>query len=205
MSSDVIIHIVDDEEPVRKSLAFLLSISGHAARVHESATAFLSVAKDTRNACLITDLRMPDMSGVDLLRRLNEESAMLPTIVITGHGDVPMAVEAMRAGAVDFIEKPFEDEVLLDAVGRAVAELENRPRAEEDGEAIRRRLAELSDREKQVMTGVVAGLANKTIAYDLNISPRTVEVHRANVMAKMQARNLPELVRMVMAASGEGS
>lgn len=205
MSSDVIIHIVDDEEPVRKSLAFLLSISGHAARVHESATAFLAVAKDTRNACLITDLRMPDMSGVDLLRRLNEASAMLPTIVITGHGDVPMAVEAMKAGALDFIEKPFEDEVLLDAVGRAVAELGNRPPAEEDSEAIRRRIAELSDREKQVMTGVVAGLANKTIAYDLNISPRTVEVHRANVMAKMQARNLPELVRMVMAASGDGS
>lgn len=205
MSNDVIIHIVDDEEPVRKSLAFLLSISGHAARVHESATAFLSVAKDMRNACLITDLRMPDMSGVDLLRRLREESAMLPTIVITGHGDVPMAVEAMKAGALDFIEKPFEDEVLLDAVARAVAELENRPRAEEDGEAIRRRLAELSDRERQVMTGVVAGLANKTIAYDLNISPRTVEVHRANVMAKMQANNLPELVRMVMAASDDGS
>ena len=205
MSSDVIIHIVDDEEPVRKSLAFLLSISGHAARVHESATAFLSVAKDMRNACLITDLRMPDMSGVELLRRLHEEGAMLPTIVITGHGDVPMAVEAMKAGALDFIEKPFEDEVLLDAVARAVAELENRPRAEEDGEAIRRRLAELSDREKQVMTGVVAGLANKTIAYDLNISPRTVEVHRANVMAKMNAKNLPELVRMVMAASDDGS
>lgn len=205
MSSDVIIHIVDDEEPVRKSLAFLLSISGHAARVHESATAFLSVAKDTRNACLITDLRMPDMSGVDLLRRLNEASAMLPTIVITGHGDVPMAVEAMKAGALDFIEKPFEDEVLLDAVARAVAELGNRPPAEEDSEAIRRRLAELSDREKQVMTGVVAGLPNKTIAYDLNISPRTVEVHRANVMAKMQARNLPELVRMVMAASVDGA
>ncbi|MEX0955155.1 MAG: response regulator FixJ [Rhizobiaceae bacterium] len=205
MSSDVIIHIVDDEEPVRKSLAFLLSVSGHAARVHESATAFLSVAKDMRNACLITDLRMPDMSGVDLLRRLNEESAMLPTIVITGHGDVPMAVEAMRAGALDFIEKPFEDEVLLEAVAHAVAELENRPRAEKDGEAIRRHLAELSDRERQVMTGVVAGLPNKTIAYDLNISPRTVEVHRANVMTKMQARNLPELVRMVMAAGDETS
>jgi two-component system response regulator FixJ len=205
MNSDVIIHIVDDEEPVRKSLAFLLSISGHAARVHESATAFLSVARDTRNACLITDLRMPDMSGVDLLRRLDEENAMLPTIVITGHGDVPMAVEAMKAGAIDFIEKPFEDEVLLDAVARAVAELENRPRDADDGEAIRRRLAELSDRERQVMTGVVAGLANKSIAYDLNISPRTVEVHRANVMAKMQARNLPELVRMVMAASENGS
>ncbi|MBO6716711.1 MAG: response regulator transcription factor FixJ [Rhizobiaceae bacterium] len=200
MASDVIIHIVDDEEPVRKSLAFLLSISGFAARAHESATAFLSVASGLRSACLITDLRMPDMSGVELLHRLREQDAMLPTIVITGHGDVPMAVEAMKAGALDFIEKPFADDVLLAAVERSVAELEKRPRTEDDGEAIRNRLTELSDRERQVMRGVVAGLPNKTIAYDLDISPRTVEVHRANVMAKMQARSLPELVRMVLAA-----
>ncbi|QDY99867.1 response regulator [Nitratireductor mangrovi] len=202
MSSDVIIHIVDDEEPVRKSLAFLLSVSGHAARAHESATAFLSIARELRNACLITDLRMPDMSGVDLLRRLRDDGAMLPTIVITGHGDVPMAVEAMKAGALDFIEKPFADEVLLEAVDRAVAELVQRPRAEDD-EAVRSRLADLTDRERQVMRAVVAGLPNKTIAYDLDISPRTVEVHRANVMAKMQAKNLPELVRMVLGAGAE--
>jgi two-component system response regulator FixJ len=200
MSSDVIIHIVDDEEPVRKSLAFLLSISGYAARAHESATSFLSVAKSLRNACLITDLRMPDMSGVELLRNLREEGAMLPTIVITGHGDVPMAVEAMKAGALDFIEKPFEDEVLLQAIARAVADLDRRAQPEDDAEVVRARLSELTDREKQVLDGVVAGLPNKTIAYDLDISPRTVEVHRANVMAKMQAKSLPELVRMVMAA-----
>ncbi|WP_159591029.1 response regulator FixJ [Chelativorans xinjiangense] len=203
MATDVVIHVVDDEEPVRKSLAFLLTVSGYAVRVHQSATAFLAVAKDLHNACLITDLRMPDLSGVDLLRRLHEEDAMLPAIVITGHGDVPMAVEAMKAGALDFIEKPFEDDVLLEAVGRAVAELEKRPRDSDNVAAIRRRLDQLTERERQVMAGIVAGLPNKTIAYDLDISPRTVEVHRANVMAKMSAKNLPELVRMVLAASDE--
>lgn len=203
MSGDVVIHIVDDEEPVRKSLAFLLTISGHAVRVHDSATSFLFVAGELENACLVTDLRMPDMSGVDLLRRLHEEDMMLPAIVITGHGDVPMAVEAMKAGALDFIEKPFEDEVLLEAVARAVAELKRKPREQDDISAVRQRLGQLSERERQVMAGIVAGLPNKTIAYDLDISPRTVEVHRSNVMAKMNAKNLPELVRMVLAAGDE--
>jgi len=200
MSEGVIIHIVDDEEPVRKSLAFLLTMSDHAVRVHESATAFLAIAPGLARACLITDLRMPDMSGVELLRKLQEQDAMLPTIVITGHADVPMAVEAMKAGALDFIEKPFEDEVLLEAIARAIAELGSRAKAPHDASAVRERMARLSEREQQVMTGIVAGLPNKTIAYDLDISPRTVEVHRANVMAKMQARNLPELVRMALAA-----
>ena len=200
MSADVIIHIVDDEEPVRKSLAFLLTISDHAVRVHESATAFLAVAPDLGRACLVTDLRMPDMSGVELLKQLRDRDAMLPTIVITGHADVPMAVEAMKAGALDFIEKPFQDEVLLDAIARAIAELGTREKSPHDAAAVRERIERLTDRERQVMTGIVAGLPNKTIAYDLDISPRTVEVHRANVMAKMQARNLPELVRMVLSS-----
>ena len=200
MSGDLVVHIVDDEEPVRKSLAFLLSMSGHAVRLHESATAFLSVAPGLRNACLITDLRMPDMSGVELLKRLRATHAMLPTIVITGHADVPMAVEAMKAGALDFIEKPFEDEVLLDAIDRAARELETRAETD-DLPAIRARLELLTERERQVLSGVVAGLPNKTIAYDLDISPRTVEVYRANVMAKMQAKSLPELVRMVLSAN----
>lgn len=203
MGGDVVIHIVDDEEAVRKSLAFLLTISGHAVRVHESATSFLVHARDLEKACLITDLRMPDMSGVDLLRRLHEEDAMLPAIVITGHADVPMAVEAMKAGALDFIEKPFDEEVLLEAVVRAVAALERKPREHDDSAATRQRLGQLTERERQVMAGIVAGLPNKSIAYDLNISPRTVEVHRANVMAKMNAKNLPELVRMVLAAGEE--
>ena len=200
---DYIVHIVDDEEPIRKSLAFMLTIEGFAVRLHESATAFLSAAPSMRNSVLITDLRMPDMSGVDLLRRLNDLPAAIPSIVITGHGDVPMAVEAMKAGALDFIEKPFEDEVLIAAIKRAATEITEERGASVDIEEIRSRFESLTEREKQVLGGVVAGLANKSIAFDLDISPRTVEVHRASVMSKMQAKSLPELVRMTLAAGIE--
>lgn len=196
---DYTVHIVDDEEPVRKSLAFLLTMAGFTVRVHDSATAFLDAAPAIRNGCLVTDLRMPDISGVELLRRLGDMSANIPSIVITGHGDVPMAVAAMKAGALDFIEKPFEDEVLIAAIRRAATKLAKGAAGEDIG-AIRRRLDTLSEREREVLSGVVAGLPNKTIAYDLDISPRTVEVHRANVMTKMEARSLPELVRMALAA-----
>lgn len=196
-NSDYIVHIVDDEEAVRKSLAFLLTMSGHAVRLHDSATAFLTAAPSIRNGCLVTDLRMPDMSGVELLRKLQAAVIDIPSIVITGHGDVPMAVEAMKAGALDFIEKPFDEQTLLDAIGRAAARISHGP-AEEDIDVIFARMAQLTEREQQIMSGVVRGLANKTIAYDLKISPRTVEVHRANVMTKMQAKSLPELVRMAL-------
>ncbi len=195
---DYTVHIVDDEEVVRKSLAFLLTMAGFTVRVHDSATAFLAAAPSLRNGCLITDLRMPDLNGVELLRRLRDIGAALPSIVITGHGDVPMAVDAMKAGALDFIEKPFEEDVLIDAIRRAAEELTKSAGGQDVG-AIRARLGRLSEREREVLAGVVAGHANKTIAYDLDISPRTVEVHRANVMAKMEARSLPELVRMALA------
>jgi two-component system response regulator FixJ len=193
-----VVHVVDDEEPVRKSLAFLLTMMGFTVRVHDSATQFLAAAPTIGKACLVTDLRMPDMNGVELLEKLNEAGLMVPAIVITGHGDVPMAVAAMKAGAVDFIEKPFEDEVLVEAIKRAASRLEKLETVHDVG-VLRARLASLTERERQVLDAVVAGLPNKTIAYDLDISPRTVEVHRANIMAKMQARNLPELVRMSLA------
>lgn len=193
------VHIVDDEEVVRKSLAFLLTMAGFTVRVHDSATAFLEAAPAVRNGCLVTDLRMPDLSGVELLQRLRQLSISIPSIVITGHGDVPMAVEAMKAGALDFIEKPFEDAVLIEAIQRAAAEL-GRGSLGGDIPAIYARLELLTEREREILSGVVAGLPNKTIAYDLNISPRTVEVHRANVMAKMEANSLPELVRMALAS-----
>lgn len=197
-TADTVVHIVDDEEAVRTSLAFLLSSAGFAVRVHESATAFLAIASDVGNGCLITDLRMPDMDGVELLRRLRQNDAMLPAIVITGHGDVQMAVEAMKNGAIDFIEKPFSDDVLIESIGRAASRAAEQVQTEAALDLIRSRVASLSERERQVLKGVVAGQPNKTIAFELGISPRTVEVYRAGLMSKMQARSLPELVRMVM-------
>ncbi|WP_081159459.1 response regulator FixJ [Ensifer aridi] len=200
--TDYTVHIVDDEEAVRKSLAFMLTMNGFAVKMHPSAEAFLAFAPDVRDGVLVTDLRMPEMSGVDLLRNLGERKIKIPSIVITGHGDVPMAVDAMKAGAVDFIEKPFEDSVIIEAIERASAHL----MVSQDADAvsdIQARLETLSERERQVLSAVVAGLPNKSIAYDLDISPRTVEVHRANVMAKMRAKSLPHLVRMAL-ASGFG-
>ncbi|WEZ84911.1 response regulator FixJ [Rhizobium sp. 32-5/1] len=197
---DFTVHIVDDEEPVRKSLAFMLTMNGFAVRIHESATAFLQFAPAARDAVLITDLRMPDMTGVELIRNLAALQNRIPSLVITGHGDVPMAVDAMKAGAIDFIEKPFEDTVIIDAIVRAAGQLHDRRITTDSIEDVRERLATLSDRERQVLSAVVAGLPNKAIAYDLDISPRTVEVHRSNVMGKMNAKSLPELVRMALAA-----
>ncbi len=200
--TEIVVHVVDDEEPVRNALAFLLSTSGFAVRTHASATAFLGVAGTIRNGCLVTDLRMPDLDGVELLRTLRERGLLLPTIVVSGHGDVPMAVEAMKNGALDFIEKPFSDDVLIASIERAV---ELAARQASDGaalEATRQKLASLSEREMQVLRGVVAGQPNKTIAFELGLSPRTVEVYRSGLMAKMQARSLPELVRMVMDVEG---
>jgi len=194
-----IVHIVDDDEAVRKSLAFLLSSAGHAVRLYDSATAFLGDLPHLTGGCLITDIRMPDMTGLELLHQMKAKACALPAIVITGHGDVPLAVEAMKAGAVDFIEKPFDDQAILGAVQAA---LERRGDGQGgDAPVIVARLASLSERERQVLEGLIAGQANKTIAYDLGISPRTVEVYRANLMAKMEAKSLSELIRMAILAS----
>ena len=197
-TADTVVHIVDDEEVVRNSLAFLLSGAGFAVRVHESATAFLAIAPQITNGCLITDLRMPDMDGVELLQRLRDADALLPAIVITGHGDVQMAVEAMKSGAIDFIEKPFGDDMIIESISRAASRAAERVQSGAALEIVKQRVASLSDRERQVLKGVVAGQANKTIAFELGISPRTVEVYRAGLMGKMQAKSLPELVRMIM-------
>jgi two-component system response regulator FixJ len=193
-----IVHIVDDDEAVRKSLAFLLSSAGHAVRLYDSATAFLDDLSNMNGGCLITDIRMPEMTGIELLGVLKSKACTLPAIVITGHGDIPLAVEAMKAGAVDFIEKPFDDTAILTAVQSA---LERAAKGEGgDDLAIAARLTSLSERESQVLEGLIAGHPNKTIAYDLGISPRTVEVYRANLMAKMEAKSLSELIRMAILA-----
>jgi len=201
MPSSQVVHVIDDDVAVRQSLAFLLSTEGFAVRVYDSAVAFLKELPQAQAGCVVTDIRMPDMSGLDLQRHLRETKSGFPVIVITGHGDVPLAVEAMKAGAVDFIEKPFEDEVLLSAIrvalSRNVKDSERLARVA----AIRERLSLLSGRERDVLGGLVAGKPNKIIAHDLGISARTVEVYRANVMTKMQADSLSDLVRMAMQES----
>jgi len=198
MPDNRIVHIVDDDEAVRQSLAFLLSSTGLAVRLYDSASAFLAGLASVKGGCLITDMRMPDMTGLELLHALKARACGLPAIVITGHGDVALAVEAMKAGAVDFIEKPFDEEAILHAVQAA---LERGSEGEGgDAPAIAARLASLSERERQVLEGLIAGHPNKTIAYDLGISPRTVEVYRANLMTKMEARSLSELIRMAILA-----
>jgi two-component system response regulator FixJ len=199
MSTDALVHIVDDDLAVRQSLAFLLATDGLAVRVHDSAAAFLAAEAD-RVGCVVTDVRMPDIDGVELLHRLRQRGAMPPVIVMTGHADVALAVEAMKAGAVDFIEKPFDDELLLSSIRSALAQSDRTMKRESESNAVRARLAELSERERQVLEGLVAGKANKVIGLDLGISPRTVEIYRANVMSKLQAGSLSELVRMALVA-----
>lgn len=201
MSADkAIVHVIDDDDAVRESLAFLLGTAGIDVQTYESAVAFLKVAPDVRLGCVITDVRMPELSGVDLLRRLQELKLGVPVIVITGHGDVPLAVEAMKIGAVDFLEKPFDDEVLLASVRSALNRLDRDSKRQAERGEIEGRLAALSNRERDVLEGLVAGHANKQIAYDLGISPRTIEIYRANLMTKMQAASLSDLVRMALIA-----
>ena len=197
-SEAAIVHVVDDDEAMRDSLAFLLRSARFQVQTYDSAAAFLERLPNVGQGCLITDVRMPGLSGIELLGRLRERKVSIPVIVITGHGDVPLAVEAMKTGAADFLEKPFDDEVLLASVRSAIdMQATTGSRAAEQA-AIAARLESLSERERQVLEGLVAGHPNKTIAYDLGISPRTVEVYRANVMTKMEAASLSELVRMAM-------
>ena len=194
----VAVHVIDDDEAVRQSLAFLLRANEVEVQTYESGMAFLGVAAALKSGCVITDVRMPEMSGIELLRRLKELNIFLPVIVITGHGDVPLAVEAMKFGAADFLEKPFDDEVLLAAVRSALNRQDSDSKRQAERAAIDDRLAALSNREREVLEGLVAGRANKQIAFDLGISPRTVEIYRANLMTKMQAASLSELVRMAL-------
>lgn len=200
MDVNAVVHLIDDDEGVRQALAFSLSAAGLAVRVYPSGVAFLDALATLQPGCILTDVRMPEIDGLALLRRLRERNIRLPVIVMTGHADVPLAVEAMKAGASDFIEKPFDDEVLLGAIRSALNRFGERDERQAEIAEIQVKLQSLSARERQVLDGLLAGYPNKTIAYDLDISPRTVEVHRANVMTKMGASSLSDLVRMSLLA-----
>jgi two-component system, LuxR family, response regulator FixJ len=197
-SESGIVHVIDDDEALRDSLKFLLRTAQIDVQTHSSAVAFLDALPSIRLSCVITDVRMPGLSGIDLLRRLKELIVIVPVIVITGHSDVPLAVEAMKSGAIDFLEKPFDDEVLLASVRSALKFREGEEKRHAGCAEIESRLSSLSKRERDVLGGLVAGHANKQIAFDLGISPRTVEIYRANLMDKMRAGSLSDLVRMAL-------
>jgi two-component system, LuxR family, response regulator FixJ len=200
MPGDRHVYIVDDDDAVRDSLSVLLEACGHRVRGFAMAREFLDAAPSLPLGCLIVDIRMPEMDGLELQRHLNEQSLSFPMIVITGHGDVPIAVRAMKAGALDFIEKPFSTPTILASVERALSRIEAEDDRDPAALAAQAKLDLLSPREREVLEGLLAGLPNKTIAYDLAISPRTVEIHRARVMDKMGARSLSELIRLALAA-----
>lgn len=205
MAHDAVIHLIDDDPAVRHAVAFLLTTSGYAVRVYESAEAFLSCEGTWQPGCVITDLRMPGMNGLELQRTMNDRKLPFPLIVLTANGDVSLAVEAMKAGAVDFIEKPFDDEALLRAISAAIERHGKMTDRDSEIAAAQSKIANLSAREAEVMEGLVAGHPNKVIGFDLGISMRTVEVHRANLMLKMGAGSLSELVRMVFVARSAAS
>jgi two-component system, LuxR family, response regulator FixJ len=194
------VYVIDDDEAMRDSLQFLLDSADFEVRLFESAQAFLDTLSTLEFGCVLSDIRMPGIDGIELLKRVKESRSALPVIIMTGHGDVPLAVEAMKLGAVDFMEKPFEDDRLIAMIDVALRQAEAGARDEAATQDVAARIASLSPRERQVMDGLVAGLSNKMIARDYNISPRTIEVYRANVMTKMQASSLSELVRLAMRA-----
>ncbi len=200
MPTETTVYVVDDDDAARDSLAFLLKSAKLPVETFESGDAFLAKLPKGAGGCVITDIRMPGINGIELLKRLRTERNPPSIIVITGHGDVPLAVEAMKHGAADFLEKPFDDEAMLAAIRASLARRDALGRQDAERSEVHEKLATLSTRERQVLDGLVAGLPNKSIAYALKISPRTVEIYRANTMTKMGARSLSELVRMAVVA-----
>lgn len=194
---DPIVYVIDDDDGAREALEFLLDTAAIKVRSFSCADSFLSAAPSLAGACVVTDVRMPGTNGIQLVDELRRRGLQLPVIVITGHADVPLAIQALHAGVSDFIEKPFDDQVMLDAIHKAIAQQAGHQQAQAEQQEVLSRIESLSGREKEVMEGLVRGEANKAIAFDLSISARTVEVYRANVMMKMRARSLSDLVRMV--------
>ena len=197
MTAELTVYVIDDDEAVRDSTAFLLETADLKVRTYESAETFLA-ERDRAPGCIITDVRMPGINGLELARRIRDSGSNEPVIVITGHADLSLAIEAMRAGVIDFVEKPFDDEVLLGSIIRVLGQAEGALSAEGQRREMASRFDSLSQRERDVLLGLVQGHPNKVIAYDLNISPRTVEVYRANLMTKMKAGSLSELVRIYL-------
>jgi two-component system response regulator FixJ len=204
MAETPLVYVVDDDASLRDSLALLLETAGFQVRTYDSAASFLEAVQAQGVSCVLTDVQMPELNGLELQQRMSALGIRLPVIVMTGHGDVPVAVQALKAGARDFLEKPFDDERLLSAVNGAIAASRQSRDEAAAVASITARLATLTPREHEVMQRLVTGLPNKTIAYDLGSSPRTVEVHRARVMEKMGARSLAELVRMTIAVEAQG-
>ncbi|MGO4714070.1 response regulator FixJ [Bradyrhizobium sp. 2TAF24] len=192
------VYVIDDDPAMRDSLDFLLGSAGFQVTLFETASSFLEALPEVAFGCVVSDVRMPGIDGIELLKRLKGTKKALPIIVMTGHGDIPLAVEAMRLGALDFLEKPFEDERLIGMIEAALVAGKSNAQDEAATAEIVARIASLSPRERQVMEGLVAGLSNKQIARDYDISPRTIEVYRANVMTKMQANSVSELVRFAI-------
>ncbi len=200
MSNKGKVYVIDDDEAMRDSLNFLLESADFNVTLFETAQNFLDVLPGLEFGCVVSDVRMPGIDGIELLKRMKAGHSGFPILIMTGHGDVPLAVEAMKLGAVDFLEKPFEDDRLIGMIDAAIRQAEPAARSEVVTQEIAARVATLSPRERQVMDGLIAGLSNKLIARDYDISPRTIEVYRANVMTKMQANSLSELVRLAMRA-----
>lgn len=200
MQPEPVVFVVDDDDAVRQSIGFLLKTAGLTVREFEAARPFLDILPQVTSGCLLTDVRMPEISGIELLRMVREKKPDFPVIVITGHGDVPLAVEAMKLGAADFLEKPFDDDLLIASVRAALSRDADAAKRNAEIAEIKERLEGLSNRERQVLEGLVAGKPNKVIAFDLGISPRTVEIYRANLMTKMAANSLSDVVRMAMVA-----
>jgi two-component system, LuxR family, response regulator FixJ len=194
------VYVIDDDEAMRDSLEFMLGSADFDVTLFESAHNFLDTISRIDFGCVVSDVRMPGIDGIELLKRLKVSHNALPVVIMTGHGDVPLAVEAMRLGATDFLEKPFEDDRLIGMIDAALKQAESGARSEAVRLDIAARIESLTPRERQVMDGLIAGLSNKLIARDYDISPRTIEVYRANVMTKMQAGSLSELVRLAMRA-----
>jgi two-component system response regulator FixJ len=194
------VYVIDDDEAMRDSLNFLLDSADFDVTLFETAVRFLDVLPKLGFGCVVSDVRMPGLDGIELLKRMKSGHSTFPIVIMTGHGDIPLAVEAMKLGAVDFLEKPFEDDRLIGMIEAAIRQAEPVAKSEALTQDITARIATLSPRERQVMDGLIAGLSNKLIARDYDISPRTIEVYRANVMTKMQANSLSELVRLAMRA-----